>query len=157
MEVPPDAWAGVRKNKKRNNAIVIPIRDDKEVRIRVMFICPSKLANLFSMYHIAQIIEARWKLVRIWVDYDVLLYYGCIRGVYLVVPNFLAQEQVDACLGDGLLKENWQVKDGYINLPTKPGLDFEIDEKEAEQNRGIYEEELGGEFYFDTDGSVADW
>ena len=48
-----------------------------------------------------------------------------------VVPNFLAQEQVDACLGDGLLKENWQVKDGHIELPTKPGLGFEIDEKEA--------------------------
>lgn len=74
-----------------------------------------------------------------------------------VVPNFLAQEQVDACLRDGLLKKNWQVKDGHIELPTKPGLGFEIDEKEAQQNRGIYEEELGGEFYYDTDGSVADW
>ena len=74
-----------------------------------------------------------------------------------VVPNFLAQEQVDAGLGDGLFKEPWQVKNGHIELPTKPGLGFEIDEKEAEQNRGIYEEELGGEFYYDTDGNVADW
>lgn len=73
------------------------------------------------------------------------------------VPNFLVQEQVDACLGDGLLKAPWQVKDGHIELPTKPGLGFEIDQKEAEQNRGIYEEELGGEFYYETDGSVADW
>jgi galactonate dehydratase len=73
------------------------------------------------------------------------------------VPNFLVQEQVDACLGDGLLKEPWQVKDGHIELPAKPGLGIEIDEKEAEQNLGIYEEELGGEFYYDTDGSVADW
>jgi galactonate dehydratase len=73
------------------------------------------------------------------------------------VPNFLVQEQVDACLGDGLLKEPWQVKDGHIELPTKPGLGFEINEKEAEQNIGLYEEELGGEFYYETDGSVADW
>jgi galactonate dehydratase len=73
------------------------------------------------------------------------------------VPNFLVQEQVDACLGDGLLKEPWQVKDGHIELPTKPGLGIEIDEKEAEQNLGIYEEELGGEFYYESDGSVADW
>ena len=56
-----------------------------------------------------------------------------------VVPNFLAQEQVDACLGDRLLQEDWQVKDGHIELPTKPGLGFEINEKEAEQNRGIHE------------------
>ena len=56
-----------------------------------------------------------------------------------------------------MLNGNWQVKDGHIELPTKPCLDSEIDEKEAEQNRGIYEEELGGEFYYDTNGSVANW
>ncbi|MBC8228786.1 galactonate dehydratase [bacterium] len=74
-----------------------------------------------------------------------------------VVPNFLIQEQVDSGLGDSLLKEEWEVKDGHIELPTKPGLGFEIDEKEAEQDCGIYEEELGGEFYYELDGSVADW
>lgn len=74
-----------------------------------------------------------------------------------VVPNFLVQEQVDSGLGGGLFKEDWMVKEGHIELPTKPGLGFEIDEKEAEQNIGIYEEELGGEFYYESDGSVADW
>jgi galactonate dehydratase len=74
-----------------------------------------------------------------------------------VVPNFLIQEQIDPGLGDGLLKEAWVVSNGHIELPTKPGLGFEIDEREAEQDCGIYEEELGGEFYYETDGSVADW
>jgi len=74
-----------------------------------------------------------------------------------VVPNFLIQEQVDNGLGAGLFKEDWVVKDGHIELPTKPGLGFEIDEKEAQQDRGIYEEELGGEYYYESDGSVADW
>ncbi len=74
-----------------------------------------------------------------------------------VVPNFLIQEQIDNGLGAGLLTEEWQVKDGHIELPTKPGLGFEINEKEAEQNLDICTEELGGEFYYDTDGSVADW
>ena len=74
-----------------------------------------------------------------------------------VVPNFLIQEQVDSGLGDGLLKEDWVVVNGHIELPTKPGLGFEIDESEAEQDRGIHEEELGGEFYYESDGSVADW
>jgi len=63
-----------------------------------------------------------------------------------VVPNFLIQEQIDASLGDGLLREPWQVRDGHIDLPTRPGLGFEIDDREAEQNR-TYQEELGGEFY----------
>ena len=74
-----------------------------------------------------------------------------------VVPNFLIQEQVDNGLGAGLFKEDWVVKDGHIELPTKPGLGFEVDEKEAEQDRGVYEEELGGEYFYESDGSVADW
>ncbi len=73
-----------------------------------------------------------------------------------VTPNFLIQEQIDASLGYGLLKQDWLVKDGFIALPTAPGLGFEIDEKEAQQWID-YEEELGGEFYYDQDGSVADW
>jgi len=73
-----------------------------------------------------------------------------------VVPNFLIQEQIDASLGDGLLYEPWLVRDGHIDLPTRPGLGFELDEREAQQNR-TYQEELGGEFYYPADGSVADW
>ena len=73
-----------------------------------------------------------------------------------VVPNFLIQEQIDASLGSDLLKEDWQVVNGHIELPTKPGLGFEINEEEAQQNI-TYTEELGGEFYYDQDGSVADW
>lgn len=74
-----------------------------------------------------------------------------------VVPNFLIQEQVDGSLGDGLLRDNWLVKDGYIDLPTTPGLGFEINEQEAEQNHLAYEEELGGEFYHSIDNSIVDW
>ncbi len=73
-----------------------------------------------------------------------------------VVPNFLIQEQVDASLGDGLLRQPWQVRDGHIDLPLRPGLGFEVDEREVEQHRS-YEEELGGEFYHPQDQSIADW
>jgi galactonate dehydratase len=48
------------------------------------------------------------------------------------------------------------VRDGYIDLPTRPGLGFEIDERQAERHR-TYEEDLGGEFYHPADRSVADW
>ena len=80
---------------------------------------------------------------------------ACLQ-VDAAVPNFLIQEQVDASLGDGLLQEDWQVKDGYIDLPTKPGLGFDIDEDAAERTID-YTEELGGEFFYPSDGSVADW
>ncbi len=42
-----------------------------------------------------------------------------------VTPNFLMQEQIDNGLGAGLLQTPWQVKDGFIDLPTKPGLGIE--------------------------------
>lgn len=42
------------------------------------------------------------------------------------IPNFLAQEQVH--LGQGYLREPFVVRDGFIDLPTKPGLGIELDE-----------------------------
>ena len=74
-----------------------------------------------------------------------------------VVPNFLAQEQIDQGLGGGLFVDDWVVKDGHIDLPTRPGLGFDIDEKAAQVTLNEYREELGGEYYYETDGSVADW
>ena len=42
-------------------------------------------------------------------------------------PNFLIQEFVS--LGEGYLKEPFIMKDGYVELPTKPGLGIEVDEE----------------------------
>lgn len=72
------------------------------------------------------------------------------------VPNFLAQEQIDQGLGRELFVEPWQVVNGHIELPTKPGLGFEMNE-DALKNTAEYREELGGEHFYETDGSVADW
>ncbi|MED5415294.1 MAG: galactonate dehydratase [Candidatus Latescibacterota bacterium] len=73
-----------------------------------------------------------------------------------VVPNFLAQEQIDQGLGGGLFQQDWEVVDGHIDLPSKPGLGFEIDESAVTQHTE-YTEELGGEYFYESDGSVADW
>ncbi len=71
------------------------------------------------------------------------------------IPNFLMQEQVDVALGDGILKEDWQVKDGYIDLPQKPGLGFEINEEALKEP---FTENFDIPTWFhDDDGSVADW
>jgi galactonate dehydratase len=80
---------------------------------------------------------------------------ACLQ-VDAAVPNFFIQEQVDPGLGEGMLVEPWQVRDGHIELPTRPGLGIEIDE-EFLKGRTEYTEELGGEHYYETDGAVADW
>ena len=82
--------------------------------------------------------------------------FSAALQVDAAVPNFLAQEQIDQGLGSGLLREEWQVVAGHIELPTKPGLGIEIDEEAAAQ-QCEYGEELGGEHFHGADGSVADW
>ena len=82
--------------------------------------------------------------------------FSACMQVDAVVPNFLVQEQVDVGLGEGLLIEPWQVLDGHVELPTKPGLGFDLIESEVEKTME-YSEELGGELYYENDGSVADW
>ena len=80
---------------------------------------------------------------------------ACLQ-VDAAVPNFFIQEQVDPALGEGMLMEPWQVRDGYIELPTRPGLGIDIDD-EFLKGRTEYTEELGGEHYDESDGAVTDW
>ena len=82
--------------------------------------------------------------------------FSAALQVDATIPNFLVQEQVDLCLGEGLLREAWKVVDGFIDLPTAPGLGIEIDE-DAVRERPPFREELGGEFRHPSDHSIVDW
>lgn len=69
------------------------------------------------------------------------------------IPNFLAQEQV--CLGEGYLKEPFVVKEGYIDLPTAPGLGIELDEEALADKIG--HDWRNPEAYHPDDGTAIDW
>ncbi len=69
------------------------------------------------------------------------------------IPNFLCQEQVS--LGAGYLKKPFEVKDGYIPLPTGSGLGIELDEEQLEDK--IDHDWRNPETYDPDDGSVVDW
>jgi galactonate dehydratase len=69
------------------------------------------------------------------------------------IPNFLAQEQVS--LGDGYVKEPFKVENGYVRIPTKPGLGVELDD--AQMADKIGHDWRNAESYFEKDGSVVDW
>lgn len=71
------------------------------------------------------------------------------------IPNFLIQEKGDLCLGEGLVKQPFVVRDGYIELPTAPGLGIEPDEQAMRKKfQGSFEIDS---WFYDEDGSVADW
>lgn len=79
---------------------------------------------------------------------------ACIQ-VDAAIPNFLIQESVGPDWLADVVQPAWTVKNGYVELPTVPGLGFEVDEAEVVR-MSAYTEELGGEWFYD-DGSVADW
>ena len=76
-------------------------------------------------------------------------------GVQLAasIPNFLIQEQVS--LGEGYLKQPFRVRDGYLDLPTGPGLGIELDEDALEDMIG--HDWRNPQPYDPDDGSVVDW
>lgn len=69
------------------------------------------------------------------------------------IPNFLCQEQVS--LGEGYLKRPFTVKEGYLDLPTGPGLGIELDENALAGKIG--HDWRNPESYDAEDGSVVDW
>jgi galactonate dehydratase len=69
------------------------------------------------------------------------------------IPNFLCQEQVS--LGEGYLKRPFQVRDGYLDLPTGPGLGIELDENALADKIG--HDWKNPESYDAEDNSVVDW
>jgi galactonate dehydratase len=69
------------------------------------------------------------------------------------IPNFLCQEQVS--LGEGYLKQPFRVTDGYVDVPTGPGLGIEVDEDALQEKLG--HSWKNRESYLYEDGSVVDW
>jgi galactonate dehydratase len=69
------------------------------------------------------------------------------------IPNFLAQEHTT--FGAGYLKEPFTFKDGYLELPTKPGLGIELDEEAMADKIG--HDWRNPESYHPDDGAAIDW
>jgi galactonate dehydratase len=69
------------------------------------------------------------------------------------IPNFLCQEQVS--LGEGYIKTPFTVRDGYLDLPTGPGLGVELDDAAMADKVG--HDWRNRESYDADDGSVVDW
>jgi galactonate dehydratase len=69
------------------------------------------------------------------------------------IPNFMCQEQVT--LGHGYLKQPFEVENGYVRIPTGPGLGIELDEDQVAAK--LDHDWRNRETYDPNDGSVVDW
>jgi galactonate dehydratase len=69
------------------------------------------------------------------------------------IPNFLCQEQ--RSLGEGYLRRPFVLKNGFVDVPTGPGLGIELDENALAGQIG--HQWRSTESYDEEDGSVVDW
>lgn len=75
------------------------------------------------------------------------------------IPNFLAQEHPTLenghDLGKEFFKEPLEIKDGYIDIPTKPGLGFEVIEEAVKEHayNGYWINDIG----YLKDGTMGEW
>jgi galactonate dehydratase len=58
-------------------------------------------------------------------------------------------------LGESYIKQPFKVRDGYIDLPSAPGLGIELDEVAMKDKIG--HDWKNQETYDPDDGSVVDW
>jgi galactonate dehydratase len=74
----------------------------------------------------------------------------------LATPNWLIQESItdDVPWRYEVIEPPLEVKAGYIDIPTRPGLGIDINESEAAKHP--FQEEVM-QRYFHPDGAVADW
>lgn len=74
-------------------------------------------------------------------------------------PNFLVQEhpgnEDKSDLGVGYIKNPFVLKDGYIEVPTAPGLGVELDEEALKDK--IYDGKWTTPRQYYEDGSIAEW
>ncbi len=108
--------------------------------------------GIFEVRIIAGIAEAYYASIA---PHNPLGPISLAAGIQLsaTIPNFLCQEQVT--LGEGYLKEPFLVKDGHVDLPTKPGLGIELDDEALAERMG--HDWRNPETYLNSDGSVVDW
>ncbi len=117
---------------------------------------PCICGGIFETRQIASMAECWYAAVAPHNPYGPLNFAACLQ-IDACIPNFLVQEFIDPIgLGNGYLKTPYVVEDGYIAVPTAPGLGVEIDEDFVRAHL-ITEQSDPGRWFHADDGSVADW
>ena len=108
--------------------------------------------GIFEARLIAGMAEAYYAAIAPHCPLGPLALAACIQ-LDASIPNFLAQEQVS--LGEGYLKEPFQLQDGFVMLPQGPGLGVELDEDALADKIG--HDWRNRQSYDPDDGTAMDW
>ena len=114
---------------------------------------PCICGGILESVHIAALAECHYAAVAPHNPYGPINLAAALQ-IDAAIPNFLIQEYVH--LGEGYLKQPFIVKEGFIDLPTAPGLGIEVDEAYL-TSRPLTPKPDVGRWFHDDDGSVADW
>jgi len=112
----------------------------------------SHAGGIFEGRLIAGMAEAYYAAIAPHCPLGPLALAACIQ-LDASIPNFLAQEQVS--LGEGYLKQPFVVRDGYVDLPTGPGLGVELDEEAMADKLG--HTWVNPQSWDPDDGAALDW
>jgi len=112
----------------------------------------SHAGGIFEVRKIAAMAETYYAAIAPHCPLGPIALAACLQ-LDACIPNFLCQEQVT--LGEGCLREPFEVSGGYINVPTGLGLGIEVDE-DALADR-LYDGTWENPRLWHDDGSLADW
>jgi galactonate dehydratase len=112
----------------------------------------SHAGGILECREIAAMAEARYAAIAPHCPLGPVALAACLQ-LDACTPNLLCQEQVN--LGEGYLREPFVVRDGYIDVPTGPGLGIEVDEEALSEK--LYDGFWQNPRLEHEDGSVADW
>lgn len=115
---------------------------------------PCICGGIFETRHIAAMAETYYVALAPHNPYGPINLAACLQ-VDACSPNFVIQEFVH--LGEGYLKTPFVVREGYIDVPTAPGLGVEVDEDFLRANALAPKPDPGSGFFHSDDGSVAEW
>ena len=114
---------------------------------------PCICGGILESTHIAAMAECHYASVAPHNPYGPINLAAALQ-IDAAIPNFLIQEYVH--LGEGYLRSPFIIEQGYLRVPTGPGLGIEVDE-EYVISRSLGTKEDVGIWRHEDDGSVADW
>lgn len=115
---------------------------------------PCICGGILETRYIAAMAEAYYAALAPHNPYGPLNLAACLQ-IDACTPNFLIQEFVH--LGEGYLKTPFSVREGYIDVPTAPGLGVEVDEEYLLARPLQPKPDPGWGFWHSDDGSIAEW